>query len=107
GYYSHTSEQLARYRDAVDDERHGRALQRVVRKLESSGFDIGGNRLATRPRGVAADHPRIELLRHRSLTAGSNVGCPDWLGTHDAADHVRQSWRAMRPLVDWFTGVFG
>lgn len=106
GYYAHTAEQLARYRAAVDDERRGRALQRVVRKLESAGFDIGGDRLATRPRGVAADHPRIELLRHRSLTAGSHLGCPDWLGTPEAADHVRQTWRAMRPLVEWFTDVF-
>jgi len=105
GYYAHTPEQLARYRAAVDDERRGRALQRVVRKLESSGFESGGDRLATRPRGVAADHPRIELLRHRSLTAGVNLGCPEWLGTHDAVDHVQQSWRAMRPLVEWFTDV--
>lgn len=107
GYYSHTPEQLARYREAVDDERRGRALQRVVRKLGSSDYDIGGDRLATRPRGVAPDHPRLELLRHRTLTAGSHLGCPDWLGTGETADHVRVAWRAMSPLVDWFTSAFG
>ncbi|RVW02895.1 DUF2461 domain-containing protein [Rhodococcus xishaensis] len=106
GYYAHTPEQLAQYREAVDDERRGRALQRIVRKLESSDYDIGGDRLATRPRGVAPDHPRIDLLRHRSLTAGSNLGCPDWLATADAADHVRLAWRDMSPLIDWLTDVF-
>ncbi|WP_031940026.1 DUF2461 domain-containing protein [Prescottella defluvii] len=106
GHYAHTPEQLARYRESVDDERRGRALQRIVRKLESAGFDIGGDRLVTRPRGVAADHPRLDLLRHRSLTAGRNYGCPDWLDSVDATGHVQLAWRAMRPLVDWFTGVF-
>ncbi|MGO4204161.1 DUF2461 domain-containing protein [Rhodococcus sp. TAF43] len=107
GHYAHTPEQLARYRETVDDERRGRSLQRIVRKLESAGYDIGGDRLATRPRGVAADHPRLDLLRHRSLTAGRNYGCPDWLGTADTADEVRHAWRAMRPLVDWFADAFG
>ncbi|NKS66251.1 TIGR02453 family protein [Rhodococcus hoagii] len=107
GHYSHTPEQLARYRAAVDDDRHGRTLERLVRKIEKAGFEIGGDRLATRPRGVSPDHPRIELMRHRSLTAGLNYGCPDWLGTPEAADRIRSAWASMRPLVEWFTDVFG
>ncbi|QBJ97619.1 DUF2461 domain-containing protein [Rhodococcus sp. ABRD24] len=107
GHYAHTPEQLSRFRECVDDERRGRALERIVRKLDSGGYEIGGDRLATRPRGVAADHPRLDLLRHRSLTAGHNYGCPDWLGTAAAAEHITLAWLEMRPLVDWFTTAFG
>ncbi len=107
GYYSHTPEQLVRYRAAVDDDdRRGRALQRVVRTLGKAGYDIGGDRLRTRPRGADPAHPRLDLLRHRTLTAGAHLGCPDWLDSDEAADRVRDGWRAMRPLVDWFAGVF-
>lgn len=38
--------------------------------LRQAGLSIGSDQLKTRPRGVAADHPRLELLGHRSLTAG-------------------------------------
>jgi len=33
-------------------------LEKILRKLEKAGFEIGGDRLKTTPRGYAADHPR-------------------------------------------------
>ena len=32
----------------------------------AAGFEIAGEQVAATPRGFARDHPRIELLRHRS-----------------------------------------
>ena len=103
GFYASTPAQLARYRAAVDDERRGRQLARIVGRVRSAGFEIGGDRLKTRPRGVADDHPRLDLLRHRSLTASIRHVSPDWLATPEAATQIRRSWRAMRPLVEWLT----
>ena len=55
----------------------------------------------TAPRGYERDHPRAELLRHKSLTASAQHGTPDWLDTPEAIDVVAHDWRAFRPLMDW------
>ncbi|HEX2312274.1 MAG TPA: DUF2461 domain-containing protein [Thermomonospora sp.] len=102
GLYAPSSEQLGRYRAAVDDDRSGEDLEAVVARLRADGFEIAGDRLRTRPRGTPPDHPRLELLRHRSLYA--HRGWPSdepWLPTPQAADHVRDAWRRLRPLVTW------
>ncbi|MEN0139119.1 MAG: DUF2461 domain-containing protein [Rhodococcus sp. (in: high G+C Gram-positive bacteria)] len=106
GFYSHTPVQVARFRDAVDDRR-GRELVKLVKKVRSADFAIGGDILKTRPRGVAEDHPRLDLMRHKSLTASRTYLSPDWIETPRAADEVRTAWRSMRPLVEWLTTVIG
>jgi uncharacterized protein (TIGR02453 family) len=103
GFYSGSPAQIAGYRAAVDDERRGTELRKLVRRLERAGYDIGGDRLATRPRGIEPDHPRLELLRHRTLTAGRSETSPPWLDSPRALDEVREAWRAYRPLVQWLT----
>ena len=62
---------------------------------------MGGDRLKTTPRGYAADHPRIELLRHRSMTVGRSLGFEPVIHTPELLDVVRADWRAMRPFVEW------
>ena len=102
GLHDSSGPLLARFREAVDDEHSGRELEAVVARLTGQGFAIGGNRLKTRPRGVDADHPRIQLLRHRSLVAGRRYDDnPAWVHRPEAADRVRADWRALRPLVEW------
>ncbi|MET9514332.1 DUF2461 family protein [Streptomyces sp. NPDC002994] len=73
-YYPYAGDQVTRYRAAVEDEEGGAALAVIVRRLEDQGFAIGGDRLKSRPRGVAADHPRLGLLRHRKIDAGRRYG---------------------------------
>ena len=101
GWYAGTPGQLARYRGAVDGGASGEALRRVVDGLREDGYDVDGDRLKTRPRGVAPDHPRLDLLRHRSLTAERQHGAPEWLPTPGTLDRVRADWRAYRPLLEW------
>jgi uncharacterized protein (TIGR02453 family) len=107
GCYHASGEQLTRFRSAIDRDDRGTDLEKLLQKLTRKGFEIGGDKLKTAPRGYAADHPRIELLRHKSLTASINVGCPDWLETPKAVDEVRKAWRALRPLVEWAQDVQG
>jgi uncharacterized protein (TIGR02453 family) len=94
-------EQILRFRESVVGP-PGIELEALVRAALAGGFTVDGNRLATRPRGMAPGHPREDLLRHKSLTAGRVWGAPDWLPTPETADRVRTDWRALRPLVDWF-----
>lgn len=101
GWYASTSDQVARYRAALDDEDAGAELQRTVDGLRSAGFAVEGDRLKTRPRGAPDDHPFLDLLRHRTLDAARRYGEPEWLPTPEVRDHVAEDWRAYRPLMDW------
>ena len=101
GFYEASSGRLAAYREAVAHDKTGPALKRILAKLEKAGWTIGGDRLKTAPRGYDADHPRIELLRHRSLTVGRNIGFEPVVHTAALLDVVRDDWRALKPLVDW------
>jgi uncharacterized protein (TIGR02453 family) len=100
GFYEASGDRLARIRDAMADDKSGPKLQRVLRKLEKDGFEVSGERLKTSPRGYDADHPRIELLRHKQLLAGRSFGF-EGLDSPDVLDRVRDDWRALRPLVEW------
>ncbi|MGN8129135.1 DUF2461 domain-containing protein [Paenarthrobacter sp. 22069] len=101
GYHSHTPAQLARFRAAVDASASGAALQEIVDAVAGAGFDIEGEKLKTVPRGFDKDHPRGELLKHKSLSAGVEVGQPDWVTTAVAKEQVAERWRQLRPLVEW------
>jgi uncharacterized protein (TIGR02453 family) len=101
GFHSHAPDQVERYREAVDSERPGRELAAIVADLREAGMSIGGDRLKTRPRGVAADHPRVDLLRHRSLTASRDWPADPLLQGRQALILVSETWRQLVPLCDW------
>jgi uncharacterized protein (TIGR02453 family) len=107
GFYPTGSDQVPRFRAAVDAPHSGQQLRAIVRALVAHGFELHGDRLATRPRGVPADHPRVDLLRHKSLFASRQHGAPEWLTTPSAAGRVADDWRAVRPLVAWLTEHVG
>jgi uncharacterized protein (TIGR02453 family) len=101
GYYEASSPRLASLREAIADERRGRALQRILARLRKQGWQQGGEKLKTTPRGYDADHPRIDLLRHKSLTLGRSYGFEPVIHTPELLDRVRADWRAGRPFVEW------
>ncbi|TDU84518.1 uncharacterized protein DUF2461 [Kribbella voronezhensis] len=95
------AEQIERYRTAVGDPGSGRRLTAIIRKLEREGFVISGDQLKRPLRGYPADHPRAELLRHRTLIASRPLGCDDWIHTPAAADRVLAAVTQLRPLSRW------
>lgn len=103
GFYDADAEHLRRFRDAVVDERRGTELEQLLADLEGDGWVRGGDRLKTSPRGYDADHPRIDLLRHRSLSVSREHGFAPYIHTAELLDRVRDDWRATRPLVEWLT----
>jgi len=107
GFYPTGTDQLPRLRAAIDSPRSGQQLQGVVDDLVAAGFRLGGEQVATRPRGVPADHPRLELMRYKHLIGIREHGAPAWASTAGVVDHVRDDWRAVRPLVDWLTEHVG
>ena len=101
GYYEASSAALAAVRQSIDDERTGTELERIVSGLEADGWSIGGDTLKTTPRGYDQDHPRIGLLRHKSLTVGRSHGFEPVIHTPELLDVVRDDWRTLRPFVEW------
>ncbi|WP_427891449.1 DUF2461 family protein [Kribbella sp. GL6] len=97
------SEQIERYRAAVAEPAAGRRLVTALRKLERQGFAVSGDRLKRPLRGYPADHPRAELLRHKSLIASRSLGAEDWIHTAAAADRVLEAFTQLRPLSRWLT----
>ncbi|CAO5170678.1 TIGR02453 family protein [Frankia sp. AiPs1] len=107
GYWQTASDQVERLRAAVADDATGPRLVALVDALRDAGYEISGNRLKTRPRGFDADHPRIELLRHRTLTVSREFGEPPWLARPECAEHVAAAWREMRVLREWLDRQVG
>ncbi|WP_122818996.1 DUF2461 domain-containing protein [Nocardioides pantholopis] len=107
GFYRADPAVLATVRAAIDDDRTGRELERIVEGLRAEGWEITGDRLKTSPRGYAADHPRIDLLRHRSLTAHHDLGFEPVVHTPKLLELVRADWRRLRPLVEWVAARTG
>jgi uncharacterized protein (TIGR02453 family) len=107
GYYRMAPDQVARYRTAVDDERRGEELCRVLQAAEKAGLTVGGEQLRTRPKGTDPDHPRLDLLRHKGLMVARRWPPDDALHERTCLDQVRRTWRAARPLAEWLADHVG
>ena len=100
GFHAHDKAQTQHFRAAVDDETNGRRLATVVGKLVKAGYAIGGDAVRTRPRGVPADHPRLDLMRHESLTVSRRIE-PIECVSPEFATTLTDAWRTIKPLVTW------
>jgi uncharacterized protein (TIGR02453 family) len=107
GFHSHSPDQVERYRVAVDAAPSGTALADIVADLGKRGLSVGGDQMKTRPRGVQPDHPRVELLRYRSLTASRNRATGPDLSGRTVLDLIRQDWQRLIPLCDWLAKYVG
>lgn len=107
GYYQMASDQVARFRTAVDDERRGGDLEKRLAALTAEGLTVAGETLRTRPRGYDPDHPRIDLLRHKGLYAWRAWEPDDVLHEPGTLDRVARTWRLLRPLTEWLADHVG
>ena len=107
GYWMMANDQLSRYRQAVDDARSGAALEQIVADLRRQTLAIEGHGLKTAPRGYPRDHPRVELLRHKSMAAVRTFPPAGWFATPAAAQRIVEVWRAAGPLNEWLTENVG
>jgi uncharacterized protein (TIGR02453 family) len=107
GYYRMAGDQVQRYRAAVDEERRGEDLRTRLDRLAAAGLTVAGDRLATRPRGVDPGHPRLELLRHRSLYAWRRWPGEELMLDPELPGAVAPAWRAVTPLMEWLADHVG
>ena len=97
GYYDMASDQLERFRAAIDAGRHRRRPRPArAHRSNSKGMRLGAmNELKTAPRGFPKDHPRIELLRRKGLFAAQDWPLAKWMHTKQVVsqDHARLEGR--------------
>jgi uncharacterized protein (TIGR02453 family) len=102
GCYMPASDQLSRMRAAIDDDAEGSELEAILTTLKKAKADIWSrDAVRTAPKGYKADHPRIDLLRMKGMTAMFDLGAGAWLYKAEARERVAKSWRALGPLNDW------
>ena len=111
GAYMMAPDQLERYRQAVADDTTGVELDSILRRLDQDGFEVGhgmGEALKTAPRGYPKDHPRVDLLRQKALSAHRRLTAASKLRSADAVrEFVVETFQACAPLNAWIVANIG
>jgi uncharacterized protein (DUF2461 family) len=103
-----SSDRLARFRAAVTDDRTGAELIALVKELRGRHIEVSArDTLKSAPRGYARDHPRIDLLRYKGLTAWKEWPVGAWLATAASKRRVVEVLRATAPLRQWLDDNIG
>ena len=102
GMYKPEPAVLQRLRAAIDAEKPGRELARIVGVLRRKGYDVGTHdSVNSAPRGFASDHPRIELLRMKDIFAGRTIAPGPVLASRKSVAAVKRAIADVAPLGEW------
>ena len=107
GYHAMARDQLERFREQIDDDAHGRELERLTADAEAAGLELWSESLRTAPRGYPKDHERIALLRRKSLALGATRPFGKGIGRDEAHAFVAGTWRSAAPVVAWLDAHVG
>lgn len=107
GYYVMGSDQLARFRAAVADERTGTELVTLLDACRKAGLDVAAPDLVRVPKPWDTGHPRQSLLRNKRMFVSRTWQQPAWLHRRDALTKVRDTWQAAAPVCAWLTDHVG
>ena len=107
GYYQMATDQLGRFRQAVDGEATGEALVGAGRRTRSASTRSAAGRCRRHRADTRGTIPRIRFLQHKGLTAGRDFGTPDWLSTRQAKRRIADTWRGAAALNEWLNSHVG
>jgi uncharacterized protein (TIGR02453 family) len=96
---------LPGYRRAVDDPEAGVELDRLLHRLERTGWAMEGRLLRLVPRPYPRDHPRATLLRRTGLWAEARREPPDDVFQPALVRLLERRFRALLPLHRWLVGL--
>ena len=101
GMYVMTSDQVQRLRSAVADDLTGGQLTKMLRTLTTTGWGVSGEQLVRVPKPYDPEHPRADLLRHKSLVASQQWEPLPWLHSREAVERLTVAGKQLTPLVQW------
>ena len=107
GMHRPASDQLDRFRALIDDARRAKGFEAAVEKAAEAGLDLPEPELKRAPRGYSPDHPRLDLLRRKSLAVYRRHPLAKWLHTAECDRRVRTQLETARPLVTWLAENVG
>jgi uncharacterized protein (TIGR02453 family) len=99
--------ELADFRKAVDAKASGEKLAVVVAALRAKGYDVEGQELKRVPPPHPQDHPRGDLLKHKTLYYWRRWPLEPWIATAKARERVKQSWLDGADLGAWLSRHLG
>ncbi len=102
GLYEPAREQLARFREIIDDNRLVGDLEATLEEVGEQGFALmTEGSLTTAPRGFSVDHPKIELLRLKRMALSATFTPAEWMHGPELVERVRAGWRTIGVWNDW------
>ncbi len=108
GLWMPSPDQLVRFRAAVADDRSGTQLLGHLKELRRKRIEVSAREtLKSAPRGYSKDHPRIDLLRLKGLTAWKEWPVGQWLATSASKRRIVEVLRATAPLRTWLDSNVG
>ena len=107
GLYRPGSDQLARFRAAIDDGRRAAGFERAIKTAGAAGLTLTEPELKRAPKGYSPDHPRIQRLRLKTITVHHRHQLEPWLHEPTCDELIRTELEAVRPLVSWLAKQVG
>ena len=107
GLWHPETDQLERFRAAIDNSRRAAAFERAVATAHSSGLSLVDPELKRAPKGYPPDHPRIERLRLKRLALFHRHPLRRWLHTRSCDQRIREQLDSARPFVTWLNEYVG
>ena len=93
---------LQKFRAAIDADKSGRELAKIVSSIQLKGYIVGTHdTLNAAPRGYTMQHPRIVLLRIKDIYAGRTIEPIALLASRKAVAAVKKVMADVQPLGDW------
>ena len=104
GCHEPSPEQIARWRSAVDKD--ASTVKKLIgRKDFVAAFGgLSGDKLAKAPRGYAADHPELELLRLKQITVMHTLTDKELLSPSLVKSSVA-AFKTMKPFLDYLGSI--
>jgi uncharacterized protein (TIGR02453 family) len=102
GVWMFEEAQLDRYRKRAAQESTGEKLTEALAHAKKAGLAPGAAEMLQRPpRGIAPEHPRAELLKHKGLVVSKSQRPGSWLHSEEALDRAETAAKAYAPLHRW------
>ena len=106
GMFHFSKPMLATYREAVLDDKLGKALVAAVEKVKAAGdYTVGGEHYKRVPRGLDADHARADWLRYAGLHAYSDALSAEVLSSPQLVETCYQHFARMTPIQQWLVKI--
>jgi uncharacterized protein (TIGR02453 family) len=101
GLHHPATDQLERFRRLIDDGRRATGFTRALAKAQAAGLSLSEPGLKRAPRGFSPDHPRVDLLRLKTITVSRRHELGAWLHKRRCDTMVRSELEAAQPMVEW------